>query len=229
MVPPPALIDAKQHAGLVALPGRWYLEPVAKRLGSLIVAVAVALVAPACSRGEADAGGAVVPRATTTSQPETTTTTSADPYAIPAVIDADYVNRVLAEFSRIEGDLFRKYVSTRLFEERDLVPIRAMYADAEVRRQAESFAKTRILPAAEYRDPIGDKLVLVESILAAGPECVSVKATFDFSPIRTNPPPVSPGWISLRPKPEGIDPLKLNPTPWVIASDSLTEENRCAG
>ena len=62
--------------------------------------VALALLLTACSSGHR------VPTAQVRPAPPTT----ADPYAVPAVIDIAYVNRVLAALDQVDGDATREAV-----------------------------------------------------------------------------------------------------------------------
>ena len=87
------------------------------RLGTRIAGAALALVpvvilAAGCGSGTATAGpGATVPRAPSTS------TTSADPYAIPSPITADYVQRVLDEIEAINNQ-----ATLVMIQQRSLTP-----------------------------------------------------------------------------------------------------------
>jgi len=86
-------------------------------------ALGVALLLGACSGSGAGSDGAAsaLPSATS-SRPAatapaaapgpTTTTAPADPYAVPEVIDAAYVNRVLAALYAIDGDTTREVLAT---------------------------------------------------------------------------------------------------------------------
>ena len=70
-------------------------------------AVAVVLLATSCAESEE---GASASRADIANAEQTTTTTN--PYAVPPVIDAAYVNRVLAGLDAAVGDVVRMVVKT---------------------------------------------------------------------------------------------------------------------
>ena len=168
-----------------------------------------------------------MPRATTST---TSTTTAEQRYAIPsdpAKIDAAYVNDVLAALAHVRGDVFRKYVTTRRFEPQDLIPLRAIYSDAEVQPQAEAMIKTPLGQPEDYQSPVGDQVITVVDLLAVRTDCVSVKVNRDYRAIQKAGKADVKSWISLRPKPANIDPTNLNPTPWVIATERVSEFNGC--
>lgn len=69
-----------------------------------------------------------VPSATVRTEPATTATTNPD--AVPAVIDAPYVNRVLAWFDQAEGDIARSIMTSRSLAPDDVARLRAIHAAA---------------------------------------------------------------------------------------------------
>ncbi len=70
-------------------------------------------------------GGDKEPLGPTATVPQPTTTT--DPYAVPAVIDEAYVNRVLAGLDQAVGDIVRLVVSTRDIPPEVIDRLKAMY------------------------------------------------------------------------------------------------------
>jgi hypothetical protein len=88
----------------------------------------------ACSSSGAEKGSAGAnptvatdpPRTNTTVAPPTTTT---NPYAVPAVIDAAYVNRVLASFDALLGDVLRIVLRTNTIPPEAYDRLKAIYAD----------------------------------------------------------------------------------------------------
>ena len=185
--------------------------------------LAVGALLSACSNDEPDEGGTRVPRATTTS-----TTSAAERYAIPDTITPEYVNDVLAALNHVYGDVVRKHISTGELSPQDLVPLRAIYYEAEFQEQGAAIGRSPRLPDEKYASPIGDRRISVDRLLTTRPECVAAEVTYDFSPLLVEAPPPGRGWLSLRPKEAGTDPDGRNPTPWAIASESLSEEDKCA-
>jgi hypothetical protein len=201
--------------------------PTRRRLALACVAAALALISGACggSDDEPSTTGATVPVESTT-----TSTAPADPYAIPSdpsKIDKEYVDRVLAALSKVDGDAFRRYVETKQLSPLDLVPLRAIYNDPEFQGQAEAFAKTPIRAPEEYHQPIGDRKITVNRLLTARLDCISAEVTYDASAIRLQAPPPLTRYLALRHKQPGADPKNFNPTPWAIAWDGDQPEDKC--
>jgi len=86
-------------------------------LVSAVAAAAVALAVGCKGPSEPLVPTATVPQATTTT----------NPYAVPAVIDEAYVNRVLAGLDQALGDLVRLVVSTKSIPPEALDRLRALY------------------------------------------------------------------------------------------------------
>ena len=183
------------------------------------------LMLGACAgdRGPAESGATVPPGEDTT-----TTTPTAVP-GIPAVIDEPYLNGVLESLNRVYGDITRKRLATGRVEPEDLVPLRAIYNEPEFTIQADVLVKTPALPPEEVRQPPGDRRMTVKRIVAAKKDCVALVVDYDFSALRTNPPPVKDWYVVLRPTNVNADPDNLNPTPWSFAAESSTEVNPCNG
>src|SRR5436305_12121423 len=80
----------------------------------------------ACSPSAADKGR---PTSDPTLATEPAPTTTTNPYAVPTVIDAAYVNRVLAGLDAINGDVTRQVVSTRTIPRDAYDRMRALYGD----------------------------------------------------------------------------------------------------
>ena len=196
--------------------------------------VLVALVIGACSGGDGggDGGssGATVPDDTAV---EATTTTAAsggtadDPaLAVPATIDAAYVERVLAELDRVQGDVFRRIVATGSFAQSELVPLRAVFNDPELSGQAQGFA-TLVGSIDRARKPPGDNRTTVVRLLTARPDCIYAETSVDLSATVLEPPPPRTLWIALRPSQPDSDPQGLNPTPFSIAAEHTAEADPC--
>lgn len=179
----------------------------------------VGVLLSACSNDKPDDGATNVPRATTTS--------AAERYAIPETITPEYVNDVLAALNRVYGEVIRKKAVEQSLQPADLIPLRAVFNDPEFQAQAELISKTPPRPRSEYQDPIGERRITVVKFLTATSTCIAIEATFDYSALLRQPPAPATGWITLRPTQADADPQNLNPTPWSIASDSVTEENGC--
>ena len=174
-----------------------------------------------CSRGDSTEDDTV--------ESSTTTEPSADPdgpFAVLAVIDEDYVNRVLAELDRVQGDVFRRIVATGAFAPSELVPLRAVFNDPELTGQAQGFAGL-VGSIDRAKNPPGDNRTTVVRLLTARPDCIYVEASLDLSATVLDPPAPRTTFVALRPSQPGSDPQDLNPTPFSIAAEHATEANPC--
>ena len=199
------------------------------RRGSVLVVAA--LLAGSCSGGGSggdDDGrsGATVPEDTASASSTTTVADGAGEFAVPAVIDEAYVNRVLAELDRVQGDVFRRIVATGSFAQSELVPLRAVFNDPELSGQAQGFASL-VGSIDKAKNPPGDNRTTVVRLLTARPECIYAETTIDLSATVLEPPPPRTAWVALRPSQAGSDPQDLNPTPFSIAAEHTTETNPC--
>lgn len=178
----------------------------------------VAIVAGACSPGGADGPETTVPTSATT----VATTAVADPFAIPALIDAAYVDRVLAALNKVEGDLVRELVERNAVDTSARSRLRAIYNDPKFEQEFDSLIKLFGRGTAEFKRPPGDRVTTVTEVVSASPACILVRTSSDYSDVVVNPPPKEPGEVdvtTLRPTQAEADPENLNPTPWSVSSD----------
>lgn len=189
----------------------------------------LACAAPTLVGGCANNGGPLTPAGPTVPRGDEATTTTAAADGIPAVIDEPYLNGVLESLNRVYGDITRKRLATGRVEPEDLIPLRAIYNEPEFTIQADVLVKTPALPPEEVRQPPGDRRMTVKRVVAAEKDCVALVVDYDFSALRTNPPPVKDWYVVLRPTNVNADPDNLNPTPWSFAAESSTEVNPCNG
>ena len=186
-------------------------------------AVVLVLSTTSCRSDARDpAGGATVPTEAPASTGVTTTTTEAAAFAVPddpARMDVAYANRVMAALKRVQGDLLRKIVATRLFEIEDLLPIRAVFADDSVEAQAKGYADLVGTPDSDWEHPPGDNVVSVARVVTGTRNCLVLEATVDVGPTVAADPPPRHTFILLRPKDAATDPEGLNPTPWALAGE----------
>lgn len=183
-----------------------------------LVLVAALALAAGCN-GKADGG----PQ-TTLPPPPTASTTPPDPYAVPAVIDEAYVNRVLAALDQVEGDVVRSLVANRVPQIDDTKRLRAIYNDPQFQLELDdlvTFAKTDL---SQYKVPPGNRKTTVTRVVTTKPDCIYVEASTDFSEVvrvLAERPPDEVKAITLRPTQAGADQQDLNPTPWSITNAEL--------
>jgi hypothetical protein len=138
------------------------------------------------------------PTATVPTAPATTATTN--PYAVPAVIDAVYVNRVLAWFDQAEGDVFRSIMSSRTLTPEDVARLRALHAsdgtfqvmlDAIQYDLRSGFSGT--LP-----NPGNTRTVVIE-LLSTKSSCIYAEVDRDYSAVARAPnSSLRTQWVALR-------------------------------
>lgn len=188
----------------------------------LAVVGVVAIVVGACSPGGADDPETTVPTLPTT----VATTAVADPFAVPTVIDADYVNRVLAALNKVDGDLVRDLVERNALDVEASIRLRAIYNDPEFDQELESLIKLFGRGLSEFKRPPGDRRTLVVGIITASPTCVLTKVVHDYSNVVQSSQPQTADQIAivtLRRTEPGADPRHLNPTPWSFSNTELLQ------
>lgn len=184
--------------------------------GARVVLVAVLLVG-ACNGG----GGASVDD--TLPPPVDTTSTTAVDYSVPALIDAAYVEKVMAALDRVYGDAIRTLAAERQITEDFLTRLAAIYGDRFFRLAQDAWVKDVAAGLPDLKPNPGDPVTKVSTVVRAEPTCVVAAVTRDFGATRTAPRP-SPNqhYIAFVPKPPGRDPRALNPTPWIMSYDGFT-------
>lgn len=179
--------------------------------------LALALVAGSCRSGDEDP---LVPNATVRTEFPTTTTT--DPYAVPAVIDAAYVNRVLASLDALTGEAFRLYIRDRRITPEISDRLRAAYGSGEIYdltvRSFEKEKDTRLSA------PPGNPVSTVTRLITASPNCVYAQVARDYRPVGGTIQDLKL-WVGLRPPAAFQDPLRYNPTPWIYVVDGVRPDN----
>lgn len=176
---------------------------------------ALALAATACGGGEGSEAG---PTATVPPAPASTTTTN--PYAVPEVIDAAYVNRVLQGLDAAMGDIVRLVIATRDIPPEAVDRVKAVFLDREGQNlELAGLSHDLREGFGAYRENPGDRRSTVTEVLAATPSCVFVRVDRDYSEVgihQSSKP--SREWIVLKPLDPAQDPHSYNPTPWAFAA-----------
>lgn len=186
----------------------------------------IALLA-ACNGGSDGGEGAAstTTEAPTTTAAETTTTTSApDPFTVPddpTDIDEAYVEAVLTELERINGDALRLAISEGLSPAvSDL--LLSIYEPELGADQIDLLARSASEGFLSIRRPPGDVAVKVAVVHSGTVGCISVDASYDFSPVSENGETDLPLRVELRPQLAGH---ASNATPWVyFLRDALEGE-----
>ena len=191
------------------------IAPVGHRtLWVLAVGVAAALVSCSSDAPEADGPTATVPLATTTT----------DPYAVPEIIDAAYVNRVLAGLDQAVGEVVRLVVNTRTVPPEAIERLRALYVGEALQLQFTGFQRDIANGFVDYRSNPGNQKTLVTQLLTAQPSCIFAEVSIDFSAVGAQPnPSLSRQWIALVPFDSASGLQRLNPTQWMLSYEGFTE------
>ena len=176
----------------------------------------LALLATACSGGDESEAGST---ATVPPAPSTTT----NPYAIPEVIDAAYVNRVLAGLDAAVGDIVRLVMRTRDVPPEVIERVKAVFLDREGQNLELASLQHSLRDGFRgFRENPGNKRSSVTNLFAATSNCVFVQVERDYSDVGLhddNQP--STEWIVLKPLDPAQDPKSYNPTPWAFASEGV--------
>lgn len=202
-------------------------RPTSRRwlLGAFAV---VTLLGTACAGGDDPSSGqATVPKATTS-------TSTADPWAVPDPIDAAYVERVLAELDRIDGDAARLIVTAGELTPPAVARMRAIYGTDELNFQLEVWGELVAKKFAGVKIPPGQRRTVVVNVLAADASCVFAETRSDFSETASSAPPPSVAFVTLKRVDESHDEGHLNLTLWRIEATRVpqgdhTPVNRCVG
>lgn len=186
---------------------------------AVAVAMALTACASACSPSSADrsSGGAtgVVP----TEPPRTTTT---NPYAVPAVIDVAYVNRVLAGLDAAMGDVTRLLIRTKTFPPEAFDRLKAIYATNDLLKlKLDGLQSDLERNFVDYKSTPGNKVSTVTRLLSAAATCIFVQVSRDFSAVTERSDTVTSLWVALRPLDVTRDPKKYNLTSWALAYDGF--------
>ena len=153
-----------------------------------------------------------MPTATVPTAPATTVTTN--PYAVPAIIDVAYVNRVLAWFDQANGDLVRNFIAARAITPEIVASLRAVNAsEGMFQVNLDSLQYTLRTGFSGFLPNPGNVRTVVVELLSAKSSCFYAKVDRDGSAVAKAPnPSLRTQWVALR----RLDspPSAANPTGW---------------
>jgi len=196
-----------------------------RRAGWVGVLVATLLLV-ACSDNEDPLG----PAATL---PQGTTTTN--PYAVPAVIDEAYVNRVLAGLDQVVGDAIRLLAQRRLLDEDVYYRLRAVSSGDVFQLKLDGLQTDLLGGMSGYPESPGNKLTTVSRVISASSSCIFAEVLKDFSAVNADGASnLSRQWIALVPLDPPRDAGSYNPTRWMFIYDGFSPDrteppNPCSG
>jgi len=187
---------------------------------------AAMLAVAACSSGAHQASPP-------TTSPPPSTTAPVNPDVIPPVITVAYVNAVLSVLFHIYGNATRELVATHQVSTNVRIDFRSIYNDPIYASELQ-VARDSLKGAIDnIRPKPGDGVVQVRELLSASPTCIFIETSTDLSAVLIHQTPAAASeYYELMPKQSGIDPRRLNPTPWAISFNAayltpISIENRC--
>jgi hypothetical protein len=181
------------------------------------MATAAVMAVAAC--GGSGGVARVEPHATVPTAPSTT----ADPYAVPPTIDAAYVNRVLEGLDAAVGDVVRMIISTRQIAPEVIDRLNALYLNHDdVNLFLQGIQDEMRKNFANIRSNPGNEKSTVTEMITSSRVCIFAKLSKDYSAVSSKEdPPAKVEWIGLKPTDATRDLNRVNPTPWIIATEGL--------
>lgn len=169
------------------------------------------------------------PFATTSTAPTTTPPTApplgTDPFAVPNTVEEiteEYVEAVLNELARVDGDALRLSRDGNIMTMESLALLRAAYAPAELQTQIDIFVDAATAGFAGMAAIPGDRIFSVDRLLTVGLQCIGAEVTVDFSPVGPGAPTDSRSNIELRRAESSL--FDENPTVWQIGRSRILTE-----
>lgn len=186
------------------------------------VAVAFVVVAAACQR-QGEAPPPHVNPALATLPAQTTTT---NPYSpVPLVIDAEYVDRVLAGLDQALGDTLRIVVQARNIPQEVIDRVRNIHSGQRiVQLQLTGYQTALERGLRDFKPVPGNQQTLVAELLTVKRDCVYARVKRDYTAMSTHADPrFDTQGVAIRRRAE-VDPLRYNPTPWELIYDGFTPQ-----
>ena len=182
------------------------------------VALTILLASSACTRSATDRGTA---GGTVATEPLPTTTTN--PYAVPAVIDVAYINRVLAGLDAVRGNTLRIVIRTNTIPPEAYDQVKALYTNpAPMQETIDGYQRGIRERFVNYKPDPGNRISTVARIVTTQPTCIFVQVKRDYSAVSLNPTgDFQTQWVGLRPLDQARDPHGYNPTSWAYVYDGF--------
>jgi hypothetical protein len=189
-----------------------------RRMG-LVVASVVTLLAGAC-------GGSGKARTTdpTLARASSTTTSTTLSYAVPATIDAAYVDRVMKALDHVYGDAIRHLAQVKAMDPYFVDRLKAIYTTSESAAQQQQWSRLQQQNNfGTVRPSAGDPDTTTTRTVMAKQSCVFVEVARNFQPAFTDDEtPIPHRYIALVPKDQADN--TLNPTPWLMKYDGWKQD-----
>lgn len=163
------------------------------------------------------------------------TTAPPDVSTVPAVIDEAYLNAVLKELNRVDGDAMRMIVQAEDLVRPAAERLRTIYLGDELDRQLSQWGEQLVEGFADFKRPPGDKVNSVVRTITTIPSCVYLETSEDHSAVSTKATTPFTIFIALQPKVVTQDPEGINRTAWMISFSGTSRDqtdpglNPCVG
>lgn len=177
---------------------------------------------------------APTPSPTATAPPSPTPPPSPEDYAVPAVIDEAYIQRVLTALYDLESEVVRLAQASGGLSDpaRDL--LRAIYRPEQTSFQFSVYEEASAEGFPGLRPTPGNQGFAVQDLLSATTECIFVAGQRDFSEVLSAPSELEGlTYVQLLPRVAAEDPGARNATPWMVGGserrpDGSVPEDPCA-
>ena len=181
----------------------------------------------ACGASTVAGGTATIPAAVTT--------TTVDPWAVPAVVDVAYLQRVMDRLDQSLGDALRELVAAKSVDPKVDQILRAIYADPELSRSEHDYAAIATSGLANFRPVPGDPATTVQHVFSHSSDCAYFTARITLAASLVRPPPEAQthSFVALRRAGLPSRLLVVNPTGFVIvlagiSTSTSTPKDPCA-
>jgi hypothetical protein len=183
--------------------------------GVVALLLTTAGIAACGDDGERAAGTTTTVRPTTTSS--TTTTEPEDPWAVPENIDEAYVQRVLTELYRLDGEARRIAVREGMVTEEVIEFVQRIYIADEAAAWLDSLIEWSVDRFDGVIEPPGNVEISVEQVDLRSEACVVVRVIQDFSGISTAGVTGQAAYLAMH-RSSG------NHTEWLLGRNAMAQE-----
>lgn len=151
---------------------------------------------------------------TATTIPEPTTTTALS-FAVPAVIDLPYVQRVLEAIYHLDGEAARYVYARKLPDAEFNKRLEAIFGRQALEEAKQIMGENAAVGFVRFADPPADPIVRAIDIVQAGARCIVVRAMLDFRPYYKASRPAQPQSVIQLTR---FEVLPHNPTGWGVVA-----------
>jgi hypothetical protein len=198
-----------------------------RRMGLVVACVGTLLVAACGGSGSAHTTDPTLKR------PSSTTTSTTLSYAVPATIDAAYVDRVMKALDHVYGDAIRHLAQVKSMDPYFVDRLNAIYTPEESTFEQSTWSLEQQKSGFDrLKDDPSDPVTTTTRAIVMTPQCIFVAVDRDFGAIYKDPKPKLPNRYIGLVRPSSPPTSTVNPTPWVMKLDGFKQsgeqpENPC--